>query len=378
MPAMTGTRRLRLFMTIDALGGIWQYGLDLARELARYRIEPTIAVLGPSPGMDQLETVGAVPGARLICTELPLDWTAGGPEAVLVAGRRLAQLAESAGADLVHLNSPAFAAGARFHAPVVAVSHSCPATWWDAMRPGPLPEGLAWRAELTGRGLHAADARLAPSAAFAEATAAAYGLLEAPLVVHNGRREARRVEPATADRHFAFTAGRLWDEGKNLEVLDRVAARLSLPVLAAGPLDGPNGLSARPAHVRTLGRLSDEAIRSHLAARPVFVSVARYEPFGLAVLEAAQAGCALVLSDIPTFRELWGGVAVFVPPDDAGAIAASIEALADDGGARDRLGAAARIRARRYSVEAMADGVLAAYRTLGIGVEREVVGPESA
>jgi glycosyltransferase involved in cell wall biosynthesis len=110
----------------------------------------------------------------------------------------------------------------------------------------------------------------------------------------------------------------------------------------------------------------------------VFVSVARYEPFGLAVLEAAQAGCALVLADIPTFRELWGGVAVFVPPDDAGAIAASLEALADDEGARDRLGAAARIRARRYSVEAMADGVLAAYRTLGVGVEGEALGRATA
>lgn len=374
MLAMTGARRLRLFMTIDAVGGIWQYGLDLARELSRYRIEPTIALVGPSPGMDQLESAGAVPGARLICTELPLDWTARDRGQVLAAGKRLAELAEASGADVIHLNSPAFAAGARFHAPVVAVSHSCPATWWDAVRTGPLPADLAWRAELTGRGLHVADARLAPSAAFAEATAAAYGLLEPPLVVHNGRREPRRALPATADRHFAFTAGRLWDAGKNLDALDRAAARLALPVLAAGPLDGPNGVSARPSHVRALGRLGDEAIRAHLAARPVFVSVARYEPFGLAVLEAAQAGCALVLSDIPTFRELWGGVAVFVPPDDAGAIAATIEALAEDEAARDRLGTAARLRARRFSVEAMAEGVLAAYRKLGVGVEEEARG----
>jgi glycosyltransferase involved in cell wall biosynthesis len=200
-----------------------------------------------------------------------------------------------------------------------------------------------------------------------------------PVVIHNGRHPpTTHAAPERRAAPFAFTAGRLWDEGKNLEALDRAAARLSLPVLAAGPLDGPNGSSARPAHVRTLGRLSDEAIRSHLAARPVFVSVARYEPFGLAVLEAAQAGCALVLADIPTFRELWGGVAVFVPPDDAGAIAASLEALADDEGARDRLGAAARIRARRYSVEAMADGVLAAYRTLGVGVEGEALGRATA
>ena len=51
-----------------------------------------------------------------------------------------------------------------------------------------------------------------------------------------------------------------------------------------------------------------------MARTAVFVSPALYEPFGLAVLEAAQAGCALVLSDIPTFRELWDGVALFVAP----------------------------------------------------------------
>ncbi len=30
---------------------------------------------------------------------------------------------------------------------------------------------------------------------------------------------------------------------------------------------------------------------------------ARYEPFGLSVLEAALSGCALVLGDIPSLRE---------------------------------------------------------------------------
>ena len=35
------------------------------------------------------------------------------------------------------------------------------------------------------------------------------------------------------------------------------------------------------------------------------------------MLEAASAGCPLILGDIPTFRELWDGAAVFVAPDDA-------------------------------------------------------------
>ena len=97
-----------------------------------------------------------------------------------------------------------------------------------------------------------------------------------------------------------------------------------------------------------------EAMRRILAQRPVFASAARYEPFGLAVLEAAQAGQALVLSDIPTFRELWDGAALFVS-DEAGLVPALRRAL----DAPEGLAAAARERARRYTADAMADTTLA-------------------
>jgi glycosyltransferase involved in cell wall biosynthesis len=155
----------------------------------------------------------------------------------------------------------------------------------------------------------------------------------------------------------------LWDEGKNIAAVDRAAARLSIPVLAAGPLEGPNRARIHVRHLNSLGRLTDSEIRHHLSARPIFVSAARYEPFGLAVLEAAQAGCALVLSDIPTFRELWDGAAIFVPADDDRALARSIARLADDATLRAELGRAARRSAGSYSVEAMSAGVMDAYRT---------------
>ena len=88
-----------------------------------------------------------------------------------------------------------------------------------------------------------------------------------------------------------------------------------------------------------LRAMIDLGISEQLGARPIFVSVARYEPFGLAVLEAAQAGCALVLSDIPTFRELWGGAALFVPANDDRALVSHVERLANepDRGGLDRL-----------------------------------------
>jgi glycosyltransferase involved in cell wall biosynthesis len=137
-----------------------------------------------------------------------------------------------------------------------------------------------------------------------------------------------------------------------------------VPVKAAGPLVGPNGEHARFDHLATPGRLDDTALAGCLAARPVFVSPALYEPFGLAVLEAAMAGCALVLSDIPTFRELWDGAATFVAPDDHAGFAHAIEGLIGDTRLRLTQGETARAIARSYTVERMADGMDRIHRQL--------------
>jgi glycosyltransferase involved in cell wall biosynthesis len=194
-------------------------------------------------------------------------------------------------------------------------------------------------------------------------TARAYGLTLPPGVVHNGRRQPTGHE-TSRDGVFAFTAGRLWDEGKNVAAIDRAAARLHIPILAAGDIRGPNGVFVDTDHVWVLGRINDMEIEHYLSAKPIFVSAALYEPFGLAVLEAAQAGCALVLADIPTFRELWNGAATFVTPEDDEALAKAIDNLARDTELRAHLGSLAREKAAAYTVNAMSAGVLATYRSL--------------
>jgi len=349
-------------MTADAVGGVWQYALDVAGGLRPHGVETTLAVLGPAPSDHQIAQAKAL-GVDLIATDLPLDWTAERQDQVEEASRAIARIADDIQPDLVHLNNPALAANARFACPVVAVCHSCVATWWRAVRGGDLPEEFVWRTRLVGQGYRAADRLLAPTAAFADVTARVYELPVSPTVVRNGRR-AWTVRDHSSGELFAFTAGRLWDEGKNFAAIDRAASRLSLPILAAGPLRGLNGAQAEALHARALGTLSDEGVIGCLSSRPIFISAAKYEPFGLAVLEAAQAGCALVLSGIPTFKELWDGVAVFVDPDDDQAIAQAVGHLASDEAARLSLGEAARRRASAYSVDAMISNILDAYRSL--------------
>ncbi|MBP0444183.1 glycosyltransferase family 4 protein [Roseomonas sp. SSH11] len=354
-------------MTTDAAGGVWTYALDLAEGLAARGVTIVLAVMGPPPSETRRAQAEAIPGLQLRLTGLPLDWLADRPEAVLEAGEAIAGLARDTGAELVHLNSPAHAAGARFPVPVVAVLHSCTATWWDAVREGALPDDFSWRADLLRRGAAAADRLVVPSQGFAEAVMRRYALPQRPVVVHNGRRLMASPGQSSPDVPpvFALTAGRLWDAGKNLATMNAAAAELDLPFFAAGPLAGPDGSQAEAPALRNLGSLEEAVLAEWLSHRPIYVSVALYEPFGLAVVEAAQAGCPLVLSDIPTFRELWDGAAVFVPPRDAAALAQAIARLGGDARERERLGAAARSRAARYSVEAMVEGMLAAYRSAG-------------
>jgi glycosyltransferase involved in cell wall biosynthesis len=224
-----------------------------------------------------------------------------------------------------------------------------------------MPEDFRWRARTTREGLAACDALVAPTAAFAGAVARAYEIPR-PLTVHLGRR-LPRGGGGRRERQV-FTAGRLWDDGKGVAVLDAAAGLIDAPVLAAGPLVGPNGAAISLASVRSLGVLPSAEVREWLARSAVFASTARYEPFGLAVLEAAQAGCALVLSDIPTFRELWQDAAAFVAPDAPDALAATLQALVDSPERVAALGAAAEARAGRYALPAMAERMLDVYGML--------------
>lgn len=340
---------LRVLLATDAVGGVWTYSVELARGLSQFGFEPVLAVMGPRAGAAQLRECE---GLRVIHTDLPLDWLADSPAAIRCAGRALSELAVREAVDVVQLPSAALVADARFEQPVVAVQHSCVASWWSAVREGPLPRDFAWRRDLVDDGLNIASAVVAPTAAFAAMTARVYRLSRPVYSVHNGR--APIALPKRSRGEFVLTCGRLWDEGKNLATLDAAAGLLGMPVEAVGPLSGPNDAAVSFEHLQTPGELGAAEIAERLAARPVFASAALYEPFGLSVLEAAQAGCPLVLSDISTFRELWDGAALFVPARDAEGFARAICAAIADPEKRAELGAAAQLRALRYTREAMA------------------------
>lgn len=351
----------RILMTADAVGGVWQYACDLSRELAALGHQVTIACMGPAPSEDQRWDVAAGGQVGLVPTGLPLDWLCDGPAPMEAAARHLARMAGEQAFDLVHCNMPSLAAAADWPAPLVAVAHGCVATWWEAARDRPLDEQFAWHREMTRKGLESANRLVAPTAAYADTIVRHYGLHRRPQVVLNGRRPLTECRHAARGSPHVLTVGRLWDSVKGAELLDQVAANLTVPFLAAGAARGPHGEQVTLHHLQLRGELATGDLAALLLARPIFVSAASFEPFGLAALEAAGAGCPLVLSDIPTFRELWDGAAIFVPPGDAPGFEAVIRALLADVDLCRSQGAAAAERAARYTPAATACGMAAIY-----------------
>jgi glycosyltransferase involved in cell wall biosynthesis len=233
--------------------------------------------------------------------------------------------------------------------------HACVGTWWAALHGGPIPPDLAWRAGLVAAGLRRAGAIVAPSQAFADALHKVYGDSHMITVVHTGRMPAGQLvrdhHLPQPERHGVLAAGRLWDPAKNMALLEDVAGRLDFSLRAAGPLTGPGGEIVPLHHLRPLGVLDDRAMALAMDEARIFASPARYEPFGLSVLEAAQAGLPLVLSDIPTFRELWDGAAIFLLPTDTVAWTEALRDLHDDLKLCRQLGRKARTRANLYGAE---------------------------
>jgi glycosyltransferase involved in cell wall biosynthesis len=353
----------RLLMTADAVGGVWTFALELAAGLAERGVETRLAVLGPPPNADQQRQAAAIPGLELVVTGHDLEWR--DKRGLLDWGgrQRLRALAEDFRPDIVHVNGFREAA-CRWPAPVVVVAHSCVRSWWRACRACEPP--LEWSAYSAAVqiGLDAADAVVAPTRSFLGELELLYGALPRGRAIQNGRTLATPLRRTR--KPVILAAGRLWDEGKNIAALARVAPRLPWPVAVAG--EAPRG-GTLPGLVH-LGRLDEDALVHAMAEAEIFCAPALYEPFGLAVLEAAISGAALVLSTAPSFVELWGEAARFVDPDDLDGLAGTLLDLIEDPLARKQLQRAAKETAAAYGRDRMTEAYLGLYAELAAGRPR--------
>lgn len=107
------------------------------------------------------------------------------------------------------------------------------------------------------------------------------------------------------------------------------------------------------------------AAQPALAALDVFVLSSLWESLPIGVLEAMAVGVPVVATDTGGVPEavLDGETGLLVSPADPDALAAAIARLVADAALRERLGAAGRAHcAARFSIDAMVEGIEAAYR----------------
>src|SRR5690242_1437664 len=376
---MTPPSRLRILMTTDAVGGVWSYTTQLARWLCEGGSRVMLVVMGPSPQPDRLGPLLSVEGLQLKITDLELEWLDPQASDFERARRALLRIAGEFRPDIVHLNSFR-EAPFEWPAPVLVVAHSCVTTWWFACR-GRRPDEARWQiyARNVAAGLRSAQAWVAPSAAFRGEISATYEPPTPGRLIRNG--VSVEAKPASAKEPVILAAGRLWDEAKNLSSLTMIAADLPWPLRVAGARQAPDGMSAANIdQVSWLGELSRRDLLQEMSQAAIFAAPALYEPFGLTVLEAATCGCALVISDLPSLRELWGEAAIFVDPHDPAAIRTVLRRVCADGKLRAQLQAAARARAKLYSLPAMAMAYQQLYGTIiaaeSRATEQEVLGQE--
>ncbi|KFB10075.1 glycosyltransferase family 4 protein [Nitratireductor basaltis] len=348
-----------ILMTLDAVGGVWRYAMELARALRPQFHRVTFLGFGPRPSGEkagEAERLG-----KLIWLDEPLDWMVCDAVALSRVPDEIERVAREENVDLIHLNMPTQAAGLTTSLPVVAVSHSCPITWWHAVKKEPLPESCKWLEELNRRGMERADAVIAPSGSHAQAVAGSYGVVPKLQVVHNGL--SNFMNGAEKDP-VIFAAARWWDEAKNASLLDAAAANVDWPIVMAGAGEGPNGQSVAIENACHLDEVPHADLMRQLGRAAIVVSPSLYEPFGLAALEGARSGAALVLADIATYRELWNDSAIFFDPRDAQSLERALARLIEDAGLREELGQKALARSRRYTPDIQAAEMIEIYQAL--------------
>jgi glycogen(starch) synthase len=352
---------MHILMTADATGGVWTYALDLARALAPHGVCVSLATMGRLPSALQEAEAARVPGLTLHPSSYALEWMDDPWADVARASDWLLALEAELRPHVVHLNG--YVHGALpWCVPVLVAGHSCVLSWWRAVHGEDAPPVWDRYAREVRAGLQSAALVAAPTGAMLNALETHYGPLPPSRVIPNGRASGP-CAPGQKEP-IIFSAGRVWDEAKNIKTLTQAARGLPWPVAVAGDPRHPDGREEPLSDVQSLGRLSPNEVAGWMSRAAIYALPARYEPFGLSALEAAQSGCALVLGDIASLREVWGEAALFVPPDDPDALHAALCALIAGDAQRDQMAARARARATDYTPERMADGYLAAYRYL--------------
>lgn len=354
---------MKILMTTDTVGGVWVYSLELCKALQKYEVEVHLAAMGAWPSPAQQQEVEDLFNVTLYKSDFKLEWMQDPWEDVERATKWINCIYHTIQPDVVHLNNYA-KIGSDWSCPTITVFHSCVQTWWQAVKGTKAPENWNTYRELVKNSLNASDVVVSPTKAILEKAKTTHGFSSETKVINNGSGEAGFGDKEK--ENFILCIGRIWDEAKNLELLSHIAGNLPWPVYIAGDLRNPGSGEIRniEENVKFLGKLEPHEVRDWMQRAAIFVSPTKYEPFGLAILEAAKAECALVLSELDTLKELWEGAATFFDPKDEAEAQQKIISLIENDLLRKEFSEKAKERSQEYSSENMGAAYMELYRDI--------------
>jgi glycogen(starch) synthase len=325
---------MHVLMTADTVGGVWTYTRELVSGLIRRGHRVTLVSLGKLPCTSQIAWMQGLSGLEFRPTPFALEWMQDSAEDIRLSTQYLEDLIREVKPDLLHFNEYAYGA-MRTPLPKIVVAHSDVVSWWMAVKgkEPPLNDWVKWYRDTVCAGLAGADRVVAPSCCMMQNVQSYYARPRHDCIVYNGRDPSLFGRRANKQNQV-ISVGRVWDDAKQVSLLVKHAQ--TVPVFIVGSQDHPDKTLSPftpenvPDGVTFCGQQPEEQIREVFAGSSIYAGCSRYEPFGLALVEAAMSGCALIANDIPSFRELWGDSAYFFRTNDADSLAEGIRTLSSD------------------------------------------------
>ncbi|HKT87107.1 MAG TPA: glycosyltransferase, partial [Candidatus Sulfotelmatobacter sp.] len=142
----------------------------------------------------------------------------------------------------------------------------------------------------------------------------------------------------TSKDDSVLAVGRLYDAGKQVNLLTQHVHPMPVCIVGAdAPVANPKipiradvKLATEQVCVALKGPQTEAQLRALYSRAAIYAATSRYEPFGMAALEAALSRCAIIANDIPTYREIWGDAALYFAANDADSLALLIRRMSEE------------------------------------------------
>lgn len=356
----------RVLFTIDPHGAGWMHTVTLAGALGRRGHDVLLASFGPEASPERM---AAVEDSEVRLTRVEIPGPTTDPTFIATARAALDVLVKEWNPSVVHIDRCAFG-DLELDVPKILMI--------AADRTARISRGRG----PARRGLLGADAVVSPTRALSEEISRRFEYRRPISLIQPGIELGDK--PVTfgpikkAKSGFMFY-GRTDDKADGFDVLLEALRRAKIeqghPDLSFR-IGGEGARPPLPGWLQDVGMLDADSRVSAFGKADIAVLPSRDDAFGLRSVEAGLSGCALVLTDVPSYHELWHGAAVLVPPDDPGALADTIRLLATDTRRREECQRLCRARALSgFSADRMIEEYLDVHRRIKRTWAKKAGGP---